>query len=62
MHINIVDKHAIQKFSAVAHNGGINLCEKFGGSFLVLRYKEDLEALRELLSQLEIIEAHGRAK
>ena len=57
MMIKIVDKHGPREFSAITADTGIVLCDKQTGSFLVLRYKEDLESLKALLNKLEITDA-----
>ena len=54
--IKIVDKHGKRQYSSFCTNKGIVLCDKQEGSFLVLRYKEDLERLKDLLNSIEIKE------
>lgn len=52
--IRIIDKYPIREFSALSCDSGITLCAKDRGAFLVLRYKEDLEALKDLINKIEI--------
>ena len=51
----IVKEHKPRKYSAVSHDGGIVLCDSESGAFLLLRFPEDIERLKELLDTLEII-------
>lgn len=44
-----------REYSAFSHDGGVVLCDKEGGAFLVLRFPEDLERLKALLATIEIL-------
>ena len=50
----LVNQHIPREYSTIAHDGGIVLCDKKTGAFLVLRFPEDLERLKELLATLEV--------
>jgi hypothetical protein len=52
--MNIVEKYEPREYCLMSHNGGIVLCDKKEGAFLVLRFKEDVERLKDLLSSIEI--------
>ena len=52
--ITFVGKHPVKQFSTLATDNGIVLCERDTGSFLVLRYKEDLVNLKILLNSIDI--------
>lgn len=52
--VNIVEKYTPRRFSAFCTDGGVVLCESEGGAFLVLRFPEEAEALRLLLSTIRI--------
>jgi len=54
--INAIDKHKPREYSSFCTNNGIVLCDNMEGSFLVLRYKEDLENLKSLLADISVIE------
>jgi len=54
--MRFVDKYSVRQFSALACDNGILLCDKELGSFMTLRYKEDLVNLKILLSSIDIIE------
>ena len=56
---NIVDKHTARTYSCFCHSGGVTLCDKSEGAFLVLRFKEDLVRLRVLLASIEIKEVEN---
>ena len=43
-----------REYTAFSHDGGIVLCDKQDGAFLVLRYAEDLERLKALLNTLTV--------
>ena len=43
-----------REFSAIVHSGGVVLCDKQEGAFIVLRFAEDVERLRDLLAKIEI--------
>jgi len=59
MNIRIVDKFTPRSFTAISHDGGIVLCEKEKGAFILLRYAEDIEALKSLLNSLTITKTFG---
>ncbi len=52
--IRFVEKHEPREYTSIATNNGIVLCDKEEGSFLVLRYAQDIERLKELLDKIEI--------
>ena len=54
MNINFVDKHEPREYLSMSHDGGIVLCDKKEGSFIVLRYPSDITRLKELLDKIEI--------
>lgn len=54
--INIVDKYKDREYMALANDGGIVLCDKSNGAFLILRSHNDLQNLKQLLDKIEIIE------
>ena len=54
MSLNIVDRHQPREYSAISSDGGIVLCVKQPGAFLVLRFPEDLERLKRFLETLEV--------
>jgi hypothetical protein len=54
--MKIVEKHEPREFSAISHDGGVVLCDKQSGAFLVLRFPEDLRRLKALLETLELKE------
>jgi hypothetical protein len=56
--INMVENHPIREFSALTLDSGIVLCDKEQGSFLVLRYREDLENLKTLLNKIEVVSSY----
>jgi len=56
--ITVVDKHKVREFSAMSSDNGIVLCEKDKGSFIVLRYAEDLENLKKLLDSISITKVY----
>ena len=53
--MKIVDKHTPREYSAISHDGGIVLCDKETGAFLVLRFPEDLARLKALLDTLVVV-------
>jgi len=53
--INIVDKHEDREYTALATDGGIVLCDKVEGAFLVLRSDNDLQRLKQLLDKVQIV-------
>lgn len=53
--INIVDKYEDREYTALATDGGIVLCDKIEGAFLVLRSESDLQNLKQLLDKIKII-------
>lgn len=55
--INIVEKYEPREYAAFSSDGGIVLCDKQNGAFLVLRFPEDLERLKKLLAAIEIKQA-----
>jgi hypothetical protein len=52
--MKIVEKHTPREFRAMSHNGGIVLCDDQDGAFLVLRFVEEVEALRLLLNGIGV--------
>jgi len=54
--IKFVEKYEKREYSSFCTNAGVVLCDKNEGSFLVLRYPEDLENLKKLLNKIEVIE------
>jgi hypothetical protein len=60
--MNIVDKHEPREYTAMMHDGGIVLCDKQEGAFLLLRFASDLERLKELLGQITMVEAELASK
>lgn len=50
--MQIVDKHKPREYGAFVHSGGVVLCDRTEGAFLVLRFAEDLERLRVLLATI----------
>lgn len=54
--MKIVEKYEPREFSAISHDGGVVLCDKQSGAFLVLRFPEDLRRLTALLETLEVKE------
>ncbi len=54
--MNIVDKHEPREYTAMIHSGGVVLCDKQEGAFLVLRFSSDLERLKALLSEITMAE------
>ena len=52
--MKIIDKYEPREYSAISHDGGVVLCDKMTGAFLVLRFPEDLERLKALLETLEV--------
>lgn len=50
----IVKEHEPREYSAITCNKAIVLCDKQEGAFLVCRFPEDIERLRELLATIEI--------
>ena len=52
----IIKKHEPREYTALMHNGGICLCDKQDGAFLVLRCASDLERLKELLDKITMVE------
>lgn len=54
--MNIVDKYEPREYTAFMHNGGVCLCDKRDGAFLVLRYASDLERLKRLLNEITMVE------
>ncbi len=58
-YLNVVDKHSVKEFTAMVTDIGVVLCEKDNGSFLVLRYSEDLTNLKALLKTIEVKDAHS---
>jgi hypothetical protein len=54
--MKIVEKYEPRQFSAISHDGGVVLCDKQSGAFLVLRFPEDLQRLKALLETLEVKE------
>jgi len=49
----IVDEYKPREFTCFGVDGGIVLCDKEQGAFLVLRHPEDLENLQDLLKSIE---------
>lgn len=58
MSINIIDKYEPQEFSLIATNGGVVVCEKQRGAFLVLRSPDDLKNLLKCLEEVMTIEKY----
>jgi hypothetical protein len=56
--IKIIDKYEPRSFSALSMDSGVVLCDSKTGAFLTLRYKEDLERLKELLDKIDVIEVY----
>lgn len=54
--MNAADKHEPREYTAMMYNGGIVLCDKKEGAFLVLRFASDLEKLKELLDKITMAE------
>ncbi len=52
--INIVAKHEPREYSLISHNGGIVICDKMDGAFLLMRFPEDVERLRALLATIDV--------
>lgn len=52
--MRIIEKHEPREFTSIVHNGGIVLCDKEEGAFIVLRFPQDIERLKELLDSIEI--------
>lgn len=48
------DKHPVKEFTIIHSDHGLTLCEKQSGSFLTLRYKEDIENLKALVEGITI--------
>lgn len=53
--LDVVDKHEDREYTALATDGGIVLCDKSNGAFLVLRSENDLQRLKLLLDKIQII-------
>lgn len=60
--MKIVEKYEPREFSALSHDGGVVLCDKQTGAFLVLRFAEDLERLKTLLETVTILPRKTRAE
>lgn len=52
--INVVKEYSPYEFSALVTSSGIVLCTEQNGAFLVLRFREDVENLRQLLGQVDV--------
>lgn len=52
--MNIVTKYEPREYSLITTGGGVILCDKREGAFLVLRSMEDVERLKELLDGITL--------
>ena len=50
----IVENHTPREYSIISHSGGVVLCDKQEGAFLVLRFPEDVERLKETLNAIDV--------
>jgi len=44
--MTLVENHTPREYSIISHSGGVVLCDKQEGAFLVLRFPEDVERLK----------------
>ena len=51
---SLVTKASPREYTFFISDSGVVLCDKVEGAFLSLRFKEDLENLKELLSQIRV--------
>ncbi len=52
--MKINEAYEPREYTAITTNAGVVLCDKREGAFIVLRFPEDLERLRELLSTISV--------
>lgn len=60
--MDLVENHTPREYSTISHNGGIVLCDKREGAFLVLRFPEDVERLKETLNAIDVNRIHVERK
>lgn len=54
--MDVVEKYEPREYTAFMYDGGVCLCDKRDGAFLVLRYASDLERLKKLLDSIIMVE------
>ena len=54
VYLETVKSYKPREYTTVITDHGIILCDKNEGAFLVLRFKEDIERLRDLLNSIVI--------
>lgn len=54
--MSVVEKYEPREYTVFMHDGGVCLCDKRDGAFLVLRYASDLERLKKLLDSIIMVE------
>lgn len=50
----VIRPNGPSKFTLLAHDGGLTLCDSFSGAVFTISYPEELEQVRELLTNVEI--------
>jgi hypothetical protein len=56
----VIEKYAPREYTAFSHDGGVVLCDRQTGAFLVLRFAEDLERLKTLLDTVTVLPRQSR--